>query len=340
MSSSFRDIVDIDNWQTIQNHFSEVLKVTLRTLDKEGNYLTKPSIYTASFEQALTSAPQHRMCYRECLGKALARDESEWKQGYACPLGLHHFLIPLKVKEETLAWLNVGPVIVGSRPTLQSFAQRIYDLGFEPELFFNALREMKVFSFYGIRSVIELLYDIGLCICQLGYQNSQLKGLMPKAPLMLKMLHKFYRERLLSALLEVSCDFTSADRGSIMLLDEENNQLYIKMARGLNESLIDRVRLKVGEGLAGIVAQEQRPLLLDDKVKDERLRRRLNNPRIKRSILIPLKMKNKLLGVLSVASHTNDLDKFSANGMEAIDKLADLVETTLADFPHEDACTQ
>jgi hypothetical protein len=34
MQFTFKDIVDIKNWQNIQNHFSEVLRINLRTVDK------------------------------------------------------------------------------------------------------------------------------------------------------------------------------------------------------------------------------------------------------------------------------------------------------------------
>ena len=194
---------------------------------------------------------------------------------------------------------------------------------------------MKVFTFYGIKSVVELLYDIGLCICQLGYQNLQLKGLLPRAPAIVKRLHEFYKERLLDALLEVSCEFTEADRGSIMLLDEQKKELYIKIARGLSEDIVKTVRLKTSEGLAGIVVEEGRPLLIDSGVSDEKIRNRMNNPKLKNSILIPLKAKDRLLGVLSIGSYGEASDKFTSNSLETIDKLAELVESALADFPHD-----
>lgn len=335
MHYSFHDIVDIANWQTIQNNLSEVLKVTLRTLDTSGELLNLPSISARACEEIMRSTPEGMSYFKKCLGGALTGKESKWKDGYQCPLSFYNFLIPLKVKDQTIAYLQVGPVVIGKHPALGDCAKTIESLNVDPERFYDAVREMRTFSFYGIRSVVELLYDIGLCVCQMGYQNSQLKGLLPRAPLMAERLHEVYREKLLKALLEVSCDFAEADQGSIMLLDERNNELYIKMAKGLSEEIINTARLKLGEGLAGIVAEDGEALLIGDAVTDERIGKRLNNPQLKNSILIPLKRKNKLFGVLNVASYKEAGEKFTVNSVETIDKLAELVETTLADFPHD-----
>jgi hypothetical protein len=251
-----------------------------------------------------------------------------------CPVGLYSFPIPLRAGRESLAYLIVGPVIIGKYREMEQYIKIAEELGIDPENFLDALREIKIFSFSGIKSVIELLYDIGLYVCELGYQNIKLQDLVPRAPNILARVHKFYVEKLLSALLEVSYSYTEAERGSVMLLDEEKGELYIKIAKGLSEEIVGQAKLKIGEGLAGIVAQNKKPLFINENIEDKEIRKRLNKPQLKYSMLIPIKVKNKLLGVLNISTSKVGADKFTSQSAQTIDKLIQLVETTLLDIPH------
>jgi signal transduction protein with GAF and PtsI domain len=58
-------------------------------------------------------------------------------------------------------------------------------------------------------------------------------------------------------ILDLAINYTEAEKGSLMLLDNRG-QLYIHSARGINHELSRDYRLKVGEGIAGRVAAEQR----------------------------------------------------------------------------------
>ena len=43
-----------------------------------------------------------------------------------------------------------------------------------------------------------------------------------------------------------------------MLLNEETGELFIKISRGIKKDIIKNTRLKIGEGIAGLAAQEER----------------------------------------------------------------------------------
>ena len=118
-----------------------------------------------------------------------------------------------------------------------------------------------------------------------------------------------------------------------MLWDEDKKELYIKMAKGLTKEIVDTTRVKIGEGLAGIAAEGKKSLFINDGVTDEKILSRCNNPSLKNSILMPIWPKDKLLGVLTVGTSKIDADKFTSQGVETIDKLAELVEATLTALP-------
>jgi len=69
---------------------------------------------------------------------------------------------------------------------------------------------------------------------------------------------------LLERILDSALGIVKAKRGSILSLDEKTQELSIKVARGLDEELILNTRIKLGEGIAGKVAKEGRPVLVTD----------------------------------------------------------------------------
>ena len=328
MSSTFKNIVDLERWQRVQDHFSQVLRVALRTLDKDGSLITKPSKILKLCEEVLRSSSA-AISTCTCYPRALERFELNWKEGQLCEGGLYNFFVPLQIKKETLAYLMVGPVILGKRQDETVYRQAARNLGKDPDEFFEAVCEIKVFSFYGIKSVIELLYDIGSYTCELGYQNAALKEIVPDVPNIIPRVHDFYVDKLLDALLEISFSFTGAERGSIMLFDESREELYIKAAKGLTDEIIKNARSRIGEGIAGIVAAENKPIFINEDVEDVRIRSQLNNPNIRQSIGIPINVDNEMLGVLNLATSKDSSEKFTCESVTTVDRLRQLVEATL-----------
>ena len=101
-----------------------------------------------------------------------------------------------------------------------------------------------------------------------------------------------------------------ADKCSLMLLDEKSNELCIKGFSGLDEQSIIRSRLKIGEPIAGIVAQEGNPILVTDIETDTRFGRQNRiNYRSKSFLCAPIKLDGDTMGVISVA------DKHSQEGV-------------------------
>jgi len=69
-------------------------------------------------------------------------------------------------------------------------------------------------------------------------------------------------ESLLARILDSALEITKAKRGSILLLDENTGKLTVRAARGLSEEVIKNTKIPLGEGIAGRVAKEGKPLLV------------------------------------------------------------------------------
>ena len=100
---------------------------------------------------------------------------------------------------------------------------------------------------------------------------------------------------------------TDTECGSIMLVDEKENDLSIKVYRGEKSERLKNVRVALGEGIAGIAAQENSSFIIGSSVPDNRIKHLLKRPEIKQSLIMPLVVKDKVFGVLNL--HTKRQDK-------------------------------
>ncbi len=132
--------------------------------------------------------------------------------------------------------------------------------------------------------------------------------------------------------------------GSLLLLDEEG-QLVFKKSLGLDLNRISLPPLKLGQGIAGHVAQTGRPLLVTDAQNDPRFYPDIDRLTgfITQSVLcVPLVVKERVIGVIEVI---NKLDgRFTDSDLELLNSMASSVAiaienarlyTDLSDFTRE-----
>jgi len=113
----------------------------------------------------------------------------------------------------------------------------------------------------------------------------------------------------LDAILEVALDnvlgIMNGSIGGILLLDEETKTLRYRVSRGLSPKYAGEVRLNIGEGIAGRVAQSSKAILLED-ISAEPLAAYpdlVQAEDLRAFISVPLRSKEAVLGVINVASH-------------------------------------
>src|SRR5512139_2270295 len=61
-------------------------------------------------------------------------------------------------------------------------------------------------------------------------------------------------------LVDIAINYAHAEKGSLMLLNEKQ-ELFILAARDIDNQFISTYRAKIGEGIAGTVAQNRVPVL-------------------------------------------------------------------------------
>ncbi len=115
--------------------------------------------------------------------------------------------------------------------------------------------------------------------------------------------------KLLKNIMKTAENVMQAQASSLMMIDKETNELVYKVALGSKGKYIkERFRLKMGQGVSGWVAQNEKPLVVPDVTKDDRFYSKPDEASgfVSRSIIcVPLKMHNKTIGILQAINPIN-----------------------------------
>ena len=131
-------------------------------------------------------------------------------------------------------------------------------------------------------------------------ENARLTRLMPLFELIKGFLTTSNLNNVLDQIVQTGLQETKADRASLMLL--EGHELVVKASVGLPPEIAATAREKVGEGIAGWVADRGEALLLADGTSlDLRIKKVLIREEITSALCVPLLVKDKVVGVLNLS---------------------------------------
>jgi signal transduction histidine kinase len=111
------------------------------------------------------------------------------------------------------------------------------------------------------------------------------------------------------------------DTAAILLLDEETNELVARAAHGIEEEVEAGVRIPVGRGFAGRVAETRQPVILPDVDHADVMNPILRQKGIKSMLGVPLLIEGNPIGVLHVGTLT--YRTFVADDVDLLQFVAD-----------------
>jgi GAF domain-containing protein len=123
-------------------------------------------------------------------------------------------------------------------------------------------------------------------------------------------------EEVLQRVVEAAVYVVGAEEGSLMLLDEERSELYIRASKNL-DSDAQSVRKRVTDSLAGQVLQTKQAVTIGDEAPKERTHTALL---VKSLIYVPLILDDQSIGVLGVMNyvHQRGFDKNDTRALAAL----------------------
>lgn len=131
-----------------------------------------------------------------------------------------------------------------------------------------------------------------------------------------------YLEELLRLVVNVTAEIMNSKVSSLMLLDPDRKELVVKATQSISEEYNKKPNIKLGEGIAGDVALNNKPLTVLNVKEDARY---LNRDIAKKDGLcslasVPLAVKGKVIGVLNC--YTSKKHKFTKLELDLLATLA------------------
>lgn len=110
-------------------------------------------------------------------------------------------------------------------------------------------------------------------------------------------------QSLLESIMESGKMVLKAEGSSLMLIDRKTNELYFNIVSGENERGLKEMRIPIGVGIAGIVAEKQKAEIVNDAQSDDRVYKEADakiNFVTRNLIAVPLMVRNRCIGVIEV----------------------------------------
>jgi len=244
---------------------------------------------------------------------------------------MNAFIIPIKAfGNRTIAYTVAGPVMLGKRKELAEYAKEAKKIGVDNETLYDALVEINVFSYNKMRSVLSLLSDMFCHMAQTGYHKKRLGEISQEITEMDPLFSSIYEEKILAALLNTCTLALDADSGSVMTVDKKTSHLHIKAASRLDNSIVEGGDLKMGEGIAGLVAATAEPIILPKDSNKSGISKKMKRSYIKSSMIVPFNRANEfeVYGVINL-NIIRKKKQFSEKDIALVKELINLTSVAL-----------
>lgn len=141
-----------------------------------------------------------------------------------------------------------------------------------------------------------------------------------------------YLEDILKLIVTVTAEVMGSKICSLLLLNKSTQELEVKATQSVSEAYNKKPNIKLGSGVAGMVAEDGQPITVADVRKDPRYINReiARKERLCSLLCVPLCVKGKIIGVLN--SYTSSPHKFNKNEIDILKSIANQAAIVIENF--------
>jgi diguanylate cyclase (GGDEF)-like protein len=143
-------------------------------------------------------------------------------------------------------------------------------------------------------------------------------------------------DQVLRTIMEKIDEFLRPDNWSLLLLDEETQELYFELAVGKASQALKDVRIKMGQGIAGWVAQHGETVVVPDTAKDTRFFSKVDEKtktETQSIVAVPVRFRDTCLGVIELINCIGP-EGFDPRDLKLLEALSDFAAIALENARH------
>ncbi len=139
-------------------------------------------------------------------------------------------------------------------------------------------------------------------------------------------------DKLLELIIQSAERVVQAKAASLLLVDRKTNTLFFQVATGEKKNEVKEYRVKMGQGIAGHVAQSGQPLLIADVKNDARWYKEISESigfETQSIACVPLKIDSSIIGVMQIIDK-KDGRLIQEGDMQLLDEFATLAALSIS----------
>jgi len=143
-------------------------------------------------------------------------------------------------------------------------------------------------------------------------------------------------DQVLRTIMEKIDEFLRPDNWSLLLLDEAKQELYFELAVGKASQALKDVRIKMGQGIAGWVAQHGETVVVPDTRKDTRFFSKVDEKtktETQSIVAVPVRFRDTCLGVIELINCIGP-EGFDPRDLKLLEALSDFAAIALENARH------
>src|SRR5713226_1649228 len=143
-------------------------------------------------------------------------------------------------------------------------------------------------------------------------------------------------DQVLRTIMEKIDEFLRPDTWSLLLVDEAKQELYFELAVGKGAQALKDVRIKMGQGIAGWVAQHDEVVIVPDVSKDTRFFAQVDEKtkmETRSIVAVPVRFRDHCLGVIELVNCVGP-EGFHDRDLALLEALADFAAIALENARH------
>jgi diguanylate cyclase (GGDEF)-like protein len=143
-------------------------------------------------------------------------------------------------------------------------------------------------------------------------------------------------DQVLRTIMEKIDEFLRPDTWSLLLVDEAKQELYFELAVGKGSQALKDVRIKMGQGLAGWVAQNDETVIVPDVSQDTRFFSKIDEKtkmETRSIVAVPVRYHDRCLGVIELVNCVG-AEGFQDRDLALLRALADFAAIALENARH------